>query len=139
MLRRQSFLRKLLREIKGVTFSWHGAETSVLESALARGDRRLAPVIVRAYELGAKFDSWTEHFKWDVWTKAFDDCGLTMQEYTAEIPEDKVLPWDFIDVGVTKKYLLGQRRLAYQAVTTKNCREGCNGCGANKLGRCTII
>lgn len=139
MLRRQTLLRKLLREIKGVSFSWHGAETSVLEAALARGDRRLAPVIVRAYELGAKFDSWTEHFKWDVWTKAFEDCGLTMDEYTAEISEEKELPWDFIDVGVTKNYLLNQRHLAYKGITTKNCREGCNGCGANKLGRCTII
>lgn len=139
MLRRQALLRRLLREIKGVTFSWHGAETSVLEAALARGDKRLAPVIVRAYELGAKFDSWTEHFKWDVWTKAFEDNGLTMEEYTCEIPEDKELPWDFIDVGVTKRYLLGQKHLAYQGITTKNCREGCNGCGANRLGRCTII
>ena len=62
-----------------------------------------------------------------------------MQEYIDEIPEDKALPWDFIDIGVSKKYLLGQRYLAYQGITTKNCREGCNGCGANKLGRCTII
>ena len=61
------------------------------------------------------------------------------QEYINEIPEDKALPWDFIDIGVSKKYLLGQRHLAYQGITTKNCREGCNGCGANKLGRCTII
>ena len=99
----------------------------------------LAPVIVRAYQLGAMFDSWTEYFSWDVWTQAFKDCGVDMQEYVGEIPEDKVLPWDFIDIGVSKKYLLGQKHLAYQAVTTKNCREGCNGCGANKLGRCTII
>lgn len=138
MLRKQNYLRGLLRSIKGVSFSWHGAETSVLEAALARGDERLAPVLVRAYELGAKFDSWTEFFNWDVWTKAFEDCGLTMEEYTGEIPEDKKLPWDFIDVGVTREYLLNQRKLAYAGVTTKNCREGCNGCGANKLGRCTI-
>lgn len=139
MLRRQKLLRGALREIKGVNFSWHGAETSVLEVALARGDKALAPVIVRAYQLGAMFDSWTEYFSWDVWTQAFKDCGVDMQEYVGEIPEDKVLPWDFIDIGVSKKYLLGQKHLAYQAVTTKNCREGCNGCGANKLGRCTII
>ena len=139
MLRRQKLLRGALREIKGVSFSWHGAETSVLEVVLARGDKRLAPVILRAYELGAKFDSWSEHFSWDIWTQAFADCGVEMQDYIGEIPEDKELPWDFIDIGVSRKYLLGQRHLAYQAVTTKNCREGCNGCGANKLGRCTII
>ena len=139
MLRRQKLLRNALREIKGVSFSWHGAETSVLEVALARGDKRLAPVIVRAYQLGAKFDSWTEYFNWDIWTQAFADCGVDMQEYIGEIDEKKVLPWDFIDIGVSKKYLLGQKHLAYQGITTKNCREGCNGCGANKLGRCTII
>ena len=139
MLRRQKLLRGALREIKGVSFSWHGAETSVLEVVLARGDKCLAPVILRAYELGAKFDSWSEHFSWDIWTQAFADCGVEMQDYIGEIPEDKELPWDFIDIGVSRKYLLGQRHLAYQAVTTKNCREGCNGCGANKLGRCTII
>ena len=139
MLRRQKLLRNALREIKGVSFSWHGAETSVLEVVLARGDKKLAPVIVRAYELGAKFDSWTEYFSWDIWTQAFADCGIDMGEYIGEISEDKALPWDFIDIGVSKKYLLGQRHLAYQGITTKNCREGCNGCGANKLGRCTII
>ncbi len=139
MLRRQKLLRNALREIKGVSFSWHGAETSVLEVVLARGDKKLAPVIVRAYELGAKFDSWSEYFSWDIWTQAFADTGVDMQEYIGEIPEDKVLPWDFIDIGVSKKYLLGQKHLAYQGITTKNCREGCNGCGANKLGRCTII
>ena len=139
MLRRQKLLRNALKEIKGVSFSWHGAETSVLEVVLARGDKKLAPVIVRAYELSAKFDSWSEYFNWEIWTQAFADCGVEMQEYINEIPEDKVLPWDFIDIGVSKKYLLGQRHLAYQGITTKNCREGCNGCGANKLGRCTII
>ena len=139
MLRRQKLLRNALREIKGVSFSWHGAETSVLEVVLARGDQKLAPVIARAYELGAKFDSWSEYFSWDIWTQAFNDCGVDMQDYIGEIPEDKALPWDFIDIGVSKKYLLRQRHLAYQGITTKNCREGCNGCGANKLGRCTII
>lgn len=69
MKRKQNYLRGLLREIKGVTFSWHGAETSVLEAALARGDRRQSYVIERAYNLGAKFDGWSEHFKWDVWQK----------------------------------------------------------------------
>ena len=62
-----------------------------------------------------------------------------MSDYTGALDVDKPLPWDFIDTGVTKRYLEKQRELAYQGITTKNCREGCNGCGANKLGRCTII
>ncbi len=139
MLEKQKYLRAKLREIKGVTFSWHGAETSVLEAALARGDKRLAKVVEKAYLNGAKFDSWTECFDWDAWTKAFEECGLTMDEYIGAIDIEKPLPWDFIDCGVSKKYLEKQRELAYQGITTKNCREGCNGCGANKLGRCTII
>lgn len=138
MLRRQSYLRGLLREIKGVSFSWHGAETSVLEAALARGDRRLSKVIERAYRLGAKFDAWTEQFKWEVWTQAFADCGLTVDEYIRERDKDEVLPWDFIDTGVSKSYLLKECELGYMGKTTKNCREGCNGCGALKMGRCTI-
>ncbi|MCQ2602570.1 MAG: radical SAM protein, partial [Clostridia bacterium] len=139
MLEKQKYLRAKLREIKGVTFSWHGAETSVLEAALARGDKRLAKVVEKAYLNGAKFDSWTECFDWEAWTKAFEECGLTMDEYIGAIDIEKPLPWDFIDCGVSKKYLEKQRELAYQGITTKNCREGCNGCGANKLGRCTII
>lgn len=138
MLRRQNYLRGLLREIKGVSFSWHGAESSVLEAALARGDRKLSYVVERAYELGARFDGWSEHFKWDIWKRAFEDCNLDMEYYYGAIELDRKLPWEFIDSGVSKRYLLRQRELAYEGVTTKNCREGCNGCGANKLGRCTI-
>ena len=138
MLRKQNYLRGLLRRIKGVTFSWHGAESSVLEAALARGDRRLSYVIERAYALGAKFDSWSEKFDWEAWQRAFADEGIDMEEYTGEWDTAAELPWDFIDTGVTKRYLLAQRNLAYEGVTTRSCREGCNGCGANKLGRCTI-
>lgn len=138
MLRKQNYLRGLLRRIKGVSFSWHGAESSVLEAALARGDRRLSQVIERAYVLGAKFDSWSEKFDWEAWQRAFADCGLDMEEYTGTRDTEEELPWDFIDAGVSKRYLLAQRALAYEGVTTRSCREGCNGCGANRLGRCTI-
>lgn len=139
MLRKQNYLRGLLRRIKGVTFSWHGAESSVLEAALARGDRSLSRVIERAYALGAKFDSWSEKFDWEAWKRAFDECGVNMEDFTGAIDTEKELPWDFIDTGVSKKYLLSERKKAYEGVTTHSCREGCNGCGANKLGRCTII
>ncbi len=139
MLRRQGYLKQLLKQIKGVNFSWHGAETSVLEAVFARGDQSLAKVLVKAYEMGAKFDGWTEHFKWDVYQQAFEECGVDMQKYIGEWSIDEPLPWEFIDSGVSRNYLLKQRELAYQAVTTQNCREGCNGCGANKMGRCTIV
>lgn len=139
MLRKQNYLRGLLRRIKGVSFSWHGAESSVLEAALARGDRRLSRVTERAYALGAKFDSWSEKFDWEAWTRAFDECGVDMSEYTGAIDTEKVLPWDFIDTGVSKRYLLAERERAYLGVTTPSCREGCNACGASKLGRCTVI
>lgn len=138
MLRRQNYLRGLLREIKGVSYSWHGAETSVLEAALARGDRRLGKVIERAYRFGAKFDAWTEQFKWELWTQAFADCGLTADEFVRQRSVDEPLPWDFIDTGVSKSYLLRERGLGYEGRTTRNCREGCNGCGALKIGRCTV-
>lgn len=138
MLNRQNYLRGLLREIKGVSFSWHGAETSVLEAALARGDKKLSKVIVKAYENGARFDAWTEQFKWEVWLKAFEECGLKMEEYTRGRNIDEPLAWDFIDTGVSKKYLLKEREMAYSGVATKNCRDGCNACGANRFGRCTI-
>ena len=138
MLRKQNYLRGLLRRIKGVSFSWHGAESSVLEAALARGDKRLSRVIERAYELGAKFDSWSEKFDWEAWQRAFDDEGIDMREFTGAWDTDADLPWDFIDTGVSKRYLLAQRKLAYAGITTRSCREGCNGCGANRLGRCTI-
>ncbi|MDE7372829.1 MAG: B12-binding domain-containing radical SAM protein, partial [Clostridia bacterium] len=132
------YLRGLLREIKGVNFSWHCAETSVIEAALARGDRRQSALLIRAYELGAKFDAWTESFRWDIWQQAFKDCGLTVTEYIRERGVDEALPWDFIDTGVSKKYLLKERNLGYEGVTTKNCRDGCNACGANRSVRCSI-
>ncbi|HKL93731.1 MAG TPA: TIGR03960 family B12-binding radical SAM protein, partial [Clostridia bacterium] len=138
MLRKQSYLRSLLREIKGVTFSWHGAESSRLEGAFARGDRKLSKVIERAYQKGCKFDSWSEHFKWELWQQSFDEENLTMDEYINAIPTESQLPWDFIDMGVSKKYFLGEREKGYNGNVTKSCRSGCNSCGANKMGRCTI-
>ncbi len=138
MRERQNYLRAQLRQIKGVNFSWHGAETSVLEAVFARGDKKLSKVIERAYQLGAKFDSWSEHFKWDVWTQAFDECGLKMSDYSGAFDLDKELAWDFIDMGVSKRYLERERQLAYEGKTTRSCRDGCNGCGANSGVRCTI-
>jgi radical SAM family uncharacterized protein len=133
---KQYYLRDKLRSVKGVSFGWHDAETSKLEAALARGDGRLAAVIERAYADGCKFDGWTESFDFKRWEQAFAAIGVNMDDYTGEIPADKPLPWDFIDTGVNREYLLAERERGRQGLVTGNCRDGCNGCGANKLGEC---
>lgn len=129
------YLQEALR-IKNVRYNWHDAKTSYLEAAFARGDERLMPVIIKAYEKGCVFDSWSECFDFDKWMEAFKECGVDLNDYTGEFAEDKELPWDIIDNGVTKKYLLKERHLAYEGATTPNCMGKCNGCGASKLGRC---
>ena len=93
-------------------------------------------MLVRAFELGAKFDGWTEYFDYELWLKALADCNIKIEDYTREFAEDEELPWDFVDTTVRKDYLLKERRKAYKAETTRNCREGCNGCGATKNVRC---
>lgn len=135
MYGKQDYLKSELR-FKNVKYSWHDAKASVIEAALARGDGRQSAVIVRAYETGCVFDSWNECFDYDKWMEAFRYCGIDPSEYTGAIPTDKELAWDFIDNGVTKDYLLKERERAYEGVTTPNCIGKCNGCGANKLGRC---
>lgn len=136
MLEKQKYLTSHLR-IKNVRYNWHGAESSVLEAVLSRGDRRLLAVIEKAYSLGCKFDGWSEKFDFDKWKQAFESQGLDMAEYVREIPENDILPWDFVSHGVSKKYLLKERQNAYKGVTTKACdKSNCMGCGANKLGRC---
>lgn len=135
MYAKQEYLKSELK-LKNVKYSWHDAKASVIEAALARGDRRQSAVIKRAYETGCVFDSWNECFDYDKWIAAFEYCGIDPAEYTGAIPLDKELAWDFIDNGVTKSYLLRERERAYAGVTTPNCIGKCNGCGANKLGRC---
>ena len=132
---KQKHLQEVLR-IKNVRYNWHDAKTSYLEAIFARGDEKLAPAIIKAYEKGCVFDSWSECFDYDKWMETFKECGIDPSYYTREWGEDEELPWDFIDNGVTKKYLLKERHLAYKAETTPNCMGKCNGCGASKLGRC---
>ena len=127
--RKQSFLRNAL-SIKGVTFNWHDPETSFLEACFARGDRRLAQVLHRAYELGCVLDGWNEHFNYDAWLQAFADCGLDPAFYAnRERDRDELLPWDLTDIGVTRKYLWLENERAKRAETTPDCRDGCYGCG----------
>ena len=95
-------------------------------------DRRICDVIIRAYELGAKFDGWSEHFKFDIWKQAMEDCGVDGEFYAyRERSYDEVLPWDFIDIGVTKQFLIDENEKAKAALTSPDCREVCLGCGVN--------
>ncbi len=135
MKQKQDFMKENLR-IKGVKYSWHGAESSVIEAVLARGDKQLSKVIYEAYKNGCVFDSWSENFHYENWEKAFQNAGISMQDYLNELDENTPLAWEIIDNGVTHQYLLQERHKAYQATTTPNCMSKCNGCGANKLGRC---
>ena len=120
---------------KKIRYTYHDAKVSRIEAILARGDRRLSAVIARAVELGANLEAWDEFFDYDRWITALSDCGIDPDFYTTRgFAEDEILPWDMIDIGVTKEYLLRERKNAYEAKTTPSCAEKCNGCGANKLG-----
>ena len=132
-LRRVTLLREHLRN-RSITYNWHDPETSFLEAALARGDRRLAAVIETAWRSGAKFDSWSEYFDLQTWLDAFAACGLDPAFYAnRERGRDELLPWRHISDGIRDSYLWKEREAAYRGVITPDCRVKCSGCGANKL------
>ena len=119
---------------KSITYDYHAPDLSRLEAVFARGDRRVGPVIEKAMELGAKLDGWDEFFRYDLWQDALRECGVDMEFYTTRgYGEEELLPWDPMDVGVTKRFLSLERKRAYEARITPDCREGCAGCGANCL------
>ncbi len=122
-----------------IKLDYHDAQTSRIEAVFARGDRRLGKVLLKAHEMGFKFDAWHEFFSYERWCEAFDAVGLDMSFYAERVrDEDEVFPWDIIDCGVDKSFLLRERHKAYEAKTTNDCMKGCAGCGANKLGgNCT--
>ena len=128
---------KLLKDhfySKSIEYNYHAPDLSRLEAVMARGDRRLGPVIEAAVRNGARLDGWDEYFRYDLWQDAFKECGVDMDFYTVRgYGQDEVLAWDPIDVGVSKKFLLCERRRAYEGRVTPDCRQGCAGCGANKL------
>ena len=116
---------------KKISLSWHDAQVSFLEAVLARGDRRLCAVLALAHERGFNLDSWSEHFDFDAWMALFDEVGLDPAFYANRRRSfDEVLPWDHLDYGVTKAFLIRENEKAHQAVTTPNCRQKCAGCGA---------
>ncbi|MBE7032870.1 MAG: TIGR03960 family B12-binding radical SAM protein [Ruminococcaceae bacterium] len=129
---KQLFLKNEIRNRK-VRYNYHQSDVSVLEGVFARGDRKLNKVILRAHELGCKLDGWNECFSLEKWNQAFSDCGIDMAFYTRARDYDEILPWDFVDIGVTREFMMKENELAKKALTTPNCREKCSGCGAAKL------
>ena len=137
----QEYLRRcrLLKEhfySKSIEYDYHEPDLSRLEAVMARGDRRLAPVLEEATRNGARLDGWDEYFNYSIWFDAFKTCGVDPDFYTVRgYGEDELLPWDPIDVGIDKKFLLRERHRAYEGKVTPDCRHGCAGCGASKLLR----
>ena len=130
VIERQQRLKKALLSVKGVDFKYHSPDVSFMEAAFARGDRRLGSVIEAAYRLGCRFDGWTDHFRYDLWLEAFREAGVDPAFYAnRERTEDEVFPWDHLDAGPGKAFLLNEWHRAQRAETTPDCRLGCEGCG----------
>ena len=131
--RRQRLLREAI-DSKAITYNWHEPDVSYLEAVLARGDRRVAPVLEYVAQHGGKLDSWSEYFDNQRWMDALAACGVDPDYYAArDWGEDEILPWDVIDVGIRKSFLLRERRRAHEGVTSPDCRHQCGGCGASCL------
>ena len=115
---------------KSIKYNWHEADVTVLEGVLARGDRKVSQVLLHVYEHGGIFDAWSEFFDYQRWLDAFEACGISMDFYTMrERPLDEIFPWDFIDTGVTKEFLIREWKNAIGETVTPNCRMKCSGCG----------
>ena len=120
---------------KSLKYNWHDAQVTVLEGVMARGDRKTGKVVEEAYRLGCLFDSWTESFHNDLWMQAFENTGIDPDFYNLrERGEDELFPWDFIDTGVTRKFLRREWENAMKESVTPNCRQQCSGCGAARFG-----
>ncbi|MDT9336403.1 TIGR03960 family B12-binding radical SAM protein [Clostridium perfringens] len=125
---------------RSIGYNYHEQKTSYMEAVLARGDRKLCDVLIKAYEKGAKFDGWSEYFDFELWQEALAECNVDGDFYVyRQRSYDEILPWDFIDIGVTRKYLERENEKAKTGEPTQNCRKGCTGCGVNvnfKDGEC---
>ena len=120
---------------KSLKYNWHEADATVLEGVFARGDRRVSKALLEAYRLGCIYDSWGEHFRYDLWMQAFENTGVDIAFYNLrERGLDEVLPWDFINIGVSKEFLKREWKNAMEEKVTPNCRMQCAGCGAATFG-----
>jgi hypothetical protein len=137
-IKKAHFLRDKMNEQlnrKSIKYRWHEAKLTELEGVLARGDRKISKVIYDAYKAGCLYDSWSEFFYYDRWTKAFEDNNLEIEFYNCrERSEDEIFPWDFIDTGVTKDFLLREYKRATAEKVTPNCRQACMNCGVKHFG-----
>ena len=137
-LRRAHLVNDTMREQlnhKSLRYNWHEADVTVLEGIMARGDRKLSKAILHVYENGGIYDAWSEFFEYQRWLDAFKACDIDMDFYNKrERYETEVFPWDFIDIGVTKEFMLREWKTALSETVTPNCRQRCSGCGAKSFG-----
>ncbi|MBE5808309.1 MAG: TIGR03960 family B12-binding radical SAM protein [Clostridiales bacterium] len=133
VVRRQRMLLEELKKVKGVDFKYHDMSTSYMEAVLARGDRRTADALERAFRLGCRMDGWSDQYRHDLWLRAFEEVGLDPSFYANRVRNlDEVLPWDHLDAGVSKAFLVREWKKAEAGETTRDCRKGCVGCGVNR-------
>lgn len=139
LVEKQKHLKSRIKS-KQITYNWHESLISFLEAVFSRGDRRLTKVLIKAWEKGCKFDGWQEYFNYDKWMEAFEECNVDPEFYSYRRRElEEELPWDFIDIGVTKEYLKSELKKASECSLTRDCRLGCTGCGITgylKGGEC---
>ncbi|WP_053957508.1 TIGR03960 family B12-binding radical SAM protein [Inediibacterium massiliense] len=129
---KQYYLKEKLRH-KNIKYNYHDTKTSFLEGVFARGDRKVGKVLMKAWELGCKFDGWGDHFDYEKWMQAFEDCHIDPHFYAnRQRSYDEIFPWDFIDIGVSKEYLKKENEKAHKGILTPDCRKGCSACGINK-------
>lgn len=125
---------------RAINYNYHEQKTSFMEAVFARGDRRTCELLIKAFEKGARFDGWSEYFNYELWLEAMKECNIDEDFYVyRDRSYDEILPWDFIDIGVNRKYLEAENEKAKKAELTQNCRKGCTGCGINvnfKEGKC---
>lgn len=141
LLEKQAHLLSCVKTRK-VNVSYHKVDISFLEGVFARGDRRLSKVIYYAWQHGCKFDGWDDSFLFDTWLEAFEQCGVDPLFYTSRKREfEEILPWDHLDYGIRKEFLISENKKAHESVTTPHCRIKCAGCGANRLngGKCDAM
>ena len=138
-LRRVNLLRASITA-RNVVYNWHDAETSLIEAVLSRGDRRVADVIETVWREGGRLEAWSDFFSYGRWLAAFEKHKVDPAFYAHRVrSNEEVLPWDVIDVGVSKRHLIHERKMAYEARRSPDCRHSCMGCGAASLlegGKC---
>lgn len=140
LMEKQAYLRQKMGLIKGVNFNYHESGLSFLEACFSRGDRRLGKVLLRAFEKGCYLDGWSEVFSFEKWMDAFRETGIDPDFYAHRRREkDEILPWDFVDSGISKEFLWREKEKAEKGLITRDCREGCNGCGLHRFkGVCSF-